>query len=676
MANANVEKIKALGLRHGEKAVVGLSAALCVLFVANALTAKSLPLTANELAAAADTASANLNRTQPREKILERLQKDEVKDVELLKTVMANKPGAKSADPYRLAIAFATPEPGAGLIRETPELIAPVGLLAHFSRGQTTVYQTNDQGDFVSEDENKEPEKPAVLGARKKTRRAPGGFGGGGGGGRPKAKARPKTGALAREAEAKAIDRENQAKQQGLAGEVVAEAKAEKDETKLVKKEVPAGVRAATILGVFDHQRQKDLYAKALKVDPASANPHYLHMDVERQERLGNGTWPKDWETVDRPKNQQILNTVVENEKEPTPEDVRLKGLVDKLPLFKSGIWSKVHVASLVPAEARALREKPKALPKGMAGGRGNGPLGGMSGGSAPPGGYGNSMPGGGNYGAGQMGGGGPPGGYGEMGGNPMSGIGAPGGGGGGGGGGASGDYPTSTKEKVMVRALDFTVEPDISYRYRLRIVVANPNYNWDLVLAGVDIKATELAGPWSEPTEPVTIPADVATYVMAKPMAPQNTPGGDALPFGVVRWKDDDGLTVAKTFEKYPGQVVGEVASAYIPDPAGKKEISRAIDFTSHQVLLDGITDGRSLAPILNVSKLFDAPALALLVRADGSLVLRDEASDSHSNEYGELDDIYKQSRESVKAVKPTAAGPMGGMGAMGGMRGAGGMP
>lgn len=666
MANANLEKIKALGLRHGEKVVVGLSAALFVLFVANALTAKSLPLTAKELTASADAADTNLNRTQPKDKILERLQKDEVKDVELLKTVLANKPGTKSADPYRLANAFASPEPGAGLIRETPELIAPYALLAHFSRGQTTVYDTDEEGNFLAADEtSKTTEKPSLARPKRKNRGAAGGFGGGGS--RPKAKRKQDTGALARAAEGKAIERDNKAKTDALGGEVEPEAKAEKDDSTFVKKQKPAGVRTTTVIGVFDHQRQKDLYAKALKIDPASANPHYLHMDVERQVRLGDGTWPAEWTPVDRLGNQEILNTVVENEKELTPEDVRLKGLVDKLPLFRSGTWRRVHVASLVPAEQRALREKPKAPPKGMAGGQGG--MGSMmpGGGGAPPGAYGNSQPGGANYGAGMMGGNsGPPGGYEGMGGNPMSGIGAPGGGMAGGGGG-SGDYPTSTKEKVMVRSLDFTVEPDVSYRYRLRIVVANPNHNWDLVAPGVDVKASELPGPWSEPTEAVTVPADVATYVMAKPMVPQNTPGGEALPFGVVRWKDDDGLTVVKTFDKFPGQVVGEVAPAYIPDPAGKKEISKSIDFTSHQVLLDSITGGRSLASILNVSKTFDAPALALLVRVDGSLVLRDEASDAHSGEYGELEDIHKQSRESVKAVKPApAAGAMGGMGAM----------
>ena len=44
----------------------------------------------------------------------------------------------------------------------------------------------------------------------------------------------------------------------------------------------------------------------------------------------------------------------------------------------------------------------------------------------------------------------------------------------------AVGNFWKSEEKKVMVRALDFTVEPNTTYRYRVRIVVANPNYNRD----------------------------------------------------------------------------------------------------------------------------------------------------------------------------------------------------
>jgi RNA polymerase sigma factor (sigma-70 family) len=54
----------------------------------------------------------------------------------------------------------------------------------------------------------------------------------------------------------------------------------------------------------------------------------------------------------------------------------------------------------------------------------------------------------------------------------------------------------------LMVRSLDFTVEPGRTYRYRARVVLINPYYD------GKDPRDRKfLFGPWSEATELVTIP-------------------------------------------------------------------------------------------------------------------------------------------------------------------------
>jgi hypothetical protein len=56
---------------------------------------------------------------------------------------------------------------------------------------------------------------------------------------------------------------------------------------------------------------------------------------------------------------------------------------------------------------------------------------------------------------------------------------------------------------RLMLRALDLTVEPGRSYRYRARIVLANPY--------GIPVNPrdpTTIIGPWSEATGTVTIPS------------------------------------------------------------------------------------------------------------------------------------------------------------------------
>ncbi len=61
------------------------------------------------------------------------------------------------------------------------------------------------------------------------------------------------------------------------------------------------------------------------------------------------------------------------------------------------------------------------------------------------------------------------------------------------------GDFPRTEAPEVLVRSLDFTVEPGMAYRYRARIVAESP------LLQG---QRRELIGPWSVPTAEVLVPA------------------------------------------------------------------------------------------------------------------------------------------------------------------------
>jgi hypothetical protein len=60
-------------------------------------------------------------------------------------------------------------------------------------------------------------------------------------------------------------------------------------------------------------------------------------------------------------------------------------------------------------------------------------------------------------------------------------------------------DFPKTQASEVLIRSLDFTVEPGLSYRYRARIVVESPVHQGE---------RRELFGPWSMPTAEVLVPA------------------------------------------------------------------------------------------------------------------------------------------------------------------------
>jgi len=200
-------------------------------------------------------------------------------------------------------------------------------------------------------------------------------------------------------------------------------------------------------------------------------------------------------------------------------------------------------------------------------------------------------------------------------------------------------NFEKSQEDKIMVRSLDFTVDPDTIYRYRLRVVVWNPNYNReDVNGATVDTKADELYGPWSEPTNDVTMPADVTPYVYRR------MPNGNAVTFQVLRWDPKDGVTVVRDFDTEPGAMVGDPRTAYIPvaDDSGKR-VNRLVDFTSRQFVLDAM-GGIHPLPRIGINGSFEVPALSLLLRPDGAVSVRTEAHDVPDDLRQDVDRNYKK--------------------------------
>jgi len=125
-------------------------------------------------------------------------------------------------------------------------------------------------------------------------------------------------------------------------------------------------------------------------------------------------------------------------------------------------------------------------------------------------------------------------------------------------GGGAGNQVRTTfsndhTVEDAMVRVFDFTAEAGKRYRYRIRAVVFNPNYNRPDVLDPDDSMKPFLYGEWSEPSEEIYV--EPITDMM---LAENKSSQADRAQFTVYHWLAREGRWVSVDLSQYIGQIVG----------------------------------------------------------------------------------------------------------------------
>jgi hypothetical protein len=172
-----------------------------------------------------------------------------------------------------------------------------------------------------------------------------------------------------------------------------------------------------------------------------------------------------------------------------------------------------------------------------------------------------------------------------------------------------------------------------------------------------------------------VAVPADVTAYAMYKLQGGENS-RSDTIYFQVVRWTDDDGLTVYRSFEAGPGQILGEQRRMQVPNyddttPNNDQPTrTKAVDFNTRQMVLD--TSGGYVSPprLSGISgNTFNDPCIALMMRPDGLMVLRDQAIDTRNNEMAEMKEIYDRAMKEIEDAKKPASGAGGRSGGSSGM-------
>ena len=424
------------------------------------------------------------------------------------------------------------------------------------------------------------------------------------------------------------------------------------------------GQRWVAIVGLLNHKSFRERFATALKVPVESpeSHPDYLRVELERQQydpRIGE--W-SDWSLVDPAQLDKVAEDIAYEEEqsvELTPKEVRLDPIVSFLPFLASGYWSGVHHVDLIPPEKlRELfeekdEEEEQAANMAMMGSGGYDMMGGgpgMMGGGGPGmmGGGGDDMMGGGGYD--MMGGYG-----GEMGMGGMGmGMGRPAG---------AGPEHMTEEDIIMIRALDYTVEPKTVYRYHVRVVVANPNFNREDVATGVDNKAQEFAGPWSDETDPVTVPPDVAVYAM---QPAEDAFGPESVRFNVVAWDPKSGSLAVSNFPAGPGEFIGDFQKRLIAVEGEEEPENRTIDFLSRQLVVDAMGGDRPVQSLALTGN-FTIPAVVAMLQPDGSIAIHNQSVDASDDQLAFAQESYQLSI-SKELNKKSQGNDMGMMGMMGG--------
>ncbi len=214
--------------------------------------------------------------------------------------------------------------------------------------------------------------------------------------------------------------------------------------------------------------------------------------------------------------------------------------------------------------------------------------------------------------------------------------------------GGEETDLYDRDPDYLLFRFFDYSVEPGKSYRYRVRLLLANPNFGLDPKF----LERPELARQrwiekdrWSEPSPVITIPRD--TFVLAGGVHPllrdTDEPRGTVA---IIKWRKETGEEVHRDFPvmrgqllDYPETVIREPRQRRREDDGGtgvligrgprkEPEIEEPdkVDFVTGMVALD-LIGGRRLPSGSRTA--MTEPGRVLVMDHDGTLRMLSEVED-----------------------------------------------
>ncbi|WP_194242629.1 hypothetical protein [Gimesia benthica] len=172
----------------------------------------------------------------------------------------------------------------------------------------------------------------------------------------------------------------------------------------------------------------------------------------------------------------------------------------------------------------------------------------------------------------------------------------------------------------LLFRYFDFDLTPGATYKYRVRLVVRNPNYQRpieEVVLPAVAEGETRMT-PWSNETAAVTAEEDVHYYLES--VRPPRGINGKTANFEVFQWYPKTGTTIHSVLKTAVGEEIGGEQVAELYDVAKEEFDEKAtVEFDTQNYLVDAVA-----SPSI---RLEDHPDLNLPANTRGNLPIDAEA-------------------------------------------------
>jgi len=217
----------------------------------------------------------------------------------------------------------------------------------------------------------------------------------------------------------------------------------------------------------------------------------------------------------------------------------------------------------------------------------------------------------------------------------------------------------TAAGRLLLFRYFDFDLNPGETYKYRVRLIVRNPNFQRpieEVVLPAVAEGETRTT-PWSNETAAVAAEEDVHFYLQS--VRPPRGIAGTTANFEIYQWYPKTGTTIQSVIKTSIGDEIGGEQVAELYDVAKEKYDDKAtVEFDTQNYLVDAIP-----APSI---RLEEHPDLNLPARTRGHLPIEPEAiivdnfgnlkkslPPAVSSSYADVKQNFSRERESLAWVK-----------------------